>query len=220
MLTLETVLTMIKSGEGLCVEFKRHFSSYEKVAKEIIAFANTRGGFILFGVDDDKSIYGIESEKTDIELINDAALKYSEPPIKIKLSSFDINHKEILVVEVSESKIKPHRVQDYKTNIDLNTAQVYVRVNDKSILSSKELIKLMQIHTTDKSLVNYNVGKREKAVFDYLDKNETIMVKELSKLANISERRASRTLIKLVRANLLLIHQKDNGESYFTYVGN
>jgi predicted HTH transcriptional regulator len=220
MLTLEKILTMIKSGEGLCVEFKRRFSSYEKVAKEIIAFANTRGGFILFGVDDNKSIYGIESEKADIELINDAALKYSEPPIQIKLFSFDINHKEILVVEVPESKIKPHRIQDYKTNIDLNAAQVYVRVNDKSVLSSKELIKLMQTKTTDKSLVNYIVGKQEKVVFDYLDKNETIMVKELSKLANISERRASRTLIKLVRANLLLIHQKDNGESYFTYVGN
>jgi len=215
----EKVLQMIQSGEGIGVEFKRRFSSYEKVAKEIIAFANTRGGYILFGVDDDKSIYGIESEKADIELINDSALKYCEPPIQIKLFSLEIDYNEILVVEVPESKIKPHRLQDYKTNIELNTAQVYVRVNDKSILSSKELIKLMQTKTTDKSLVNYIIGNQEKAVFIFLDKNETITVRELSKLANISERRASRTLIKLVRANLLLIHQNDNGESYFTYQG-
>ena len=216
----DKVLLMIQSGEGLTVEFKRCFSSFEKVAKEILAFANTRGGYILFGVDDDKSIYGIESEKSDIELINEAALKYCEPPIQVKYSIVDIDRKEILVVEVPESKIKPHRVQDYKTNIELNTAQVYVRVNDKSILSSKEIIKLMQTKTTDKSLFNYIIGKQEKTAFDYLDKNETITVKELSRLANISERRASRTLIKLVRANLLLIHQKDNGESCFTYIGS
>jgi predicted HTH transcriptional regulator len=215
----EKVLQMIQTGEGLSVEFKRRFSSYEKVAKEIIAFANSRGGYILFGVDDDKSIYGIESEKTDLELINDAALKYCEPPIQIKLSSLDIERKEILIVEIPESKIKPHRMQDYKTNIELNTAQVYVRVNDKSILASKELIKLMQTKSTDKSLVNYIIGKQEKAAFAFLDEKEIITVKELSKLANISERRASRTLIKLVRANLLIIHQKDNGESYFTYLG-
>jgi predicted HTH transcriptional regulator len=110
-------------------------------------------------------------------------------------------------------------MQDYKTNIELNTAQVYVRVNDKSILASKELIKLMQTKSTDKSLVNYIIGKQEKAAFAFLDEKEIITVKELSKLANISERRASRTLIKLVRANLLIIHQKDNGESYFTYLG-
>lgn len=219
MKTREKVLQMIHSGEGLTVEFKRRFSTYEKVAKEILAFANTRGGYILFGVDDDKSIYGIESEKTDIELINDAALKYCEPSIQIIVSSIEIDLKEILVVEIPESKIKPHRLQDYQTNIDLNTAQVYVRVNDKSILASKEIIKLMQTRTSDKSLVNYIVGKQEKAAFAFLDKNEKITVKELSKLANISERRASRTLIKLVRANLLLIHQKDNGESFFTYIG-
>jgi predicted HTH transcriptional regulator len=219
MMTREKALLMIKSGEGLRIEFKRRFSSYEKVAKELIAFANTRGGHLFFGIDDDKSIYGIESEKENFELINETALKYCEPPIQILLFSLDIDHKEILVVEVPESKTKPHRMQDYNTIMELNTAQVYVRVNDKSILSSKELIKLMQSKTTDMSLVNYNIGKQEKAVFDYLDKNEIITVKELSKFANISERRASRTLIKLVRADLLLIHQKESGESYFSYIG-
>jgi predicted transcriptional regulator len=81
------------------------------------------------------------------------------------------------------------------------------------------MIKLMQTQSSGISLKKYEVGKSEKFVFDYLDKHETITVKELSKLANISERRASRTLIKLVRANLLFIHVKDNGESYFTYSG-
>ena len=64
--------------------------------------------------------------------------------------------------------------------------------------------------------MKYTIGKNEKSVFDYLEENETISVKELSDLINISERRASRTLVKLVRANLLMIHTKDNGEEFFT----
>lgn len=213
------VLEMIEAGEGLHVEFKQRFSTYEKIAKSIIAFANTDGGSILIGIDDDKSIYGIESEKSDTELIIQTATQYCEPEVKLNIHSYELENKEILVVEIPESVTKPHRIQDYKASLDLNTAQVYVRVNDKSILASKEMIKLMQTRQTGKSLVNYSLGKEEKIVFDYLNKNESISVKELSKAANISDRRASRTLIKLVRANLLFIHAKDNGESFFTAAG-
>ncbi len=217
MVNRRRVLELIAQGEGLNVEYKQRFSSHEKIAKEMIAFANTRGGFILFGVDDDKSIYGIESEKSDYNLVTETAEKYCEPKIDVKVDTLEIEKKDLLIVEVLESKFKPHRIQDYKKNFSLNTAQVYVRVNDKSILASKEMIKLLQSQSTGKSLEKYVVGNQERIVFNLLDKNETVTVKELSKHANISERRASRTLIKLVRANLLLIHQKDNGESYFTY---
>ncbi len=219
MLSPKRIAEMIENGEGLTVEFKQRFSSFEKIAKEMIAFANTRGGCILIGVDDDKLIYGIASEKSDIELVRESAEKYCAPPIDYKIETLEIERKDILIVEVAESKTKPHRIQDYKNKLELNNAQVYVRIKDKSVLAGKEMIKILQTQSTGSSLKNYFVGNQEKIVFEYLDKNENINVKELSKLANISERRASRTLIKLVRANLLLIHLKDNGESYFTYAG-
>ena len=219
MLSRKKVLELIEFGESLNIEFKQRFSSYEKVAKEMIAFANTRGGYIFLGVDDDKSLYGLESEKTDTELIKETAEKYCEPKVEYQIEWFEIKGKDILAVHIFESKTKPHRIQDYKTKLDLNSAQVYVRVNDKSVLASKEMIKILQSQANEKPLSHYEVGNQEKMVFNYLDKNETITVKELSKAANLSERRASRTLIKLVRANLLLIHHKDNGESFFTYAG-
>jgi len=219
MLSRKKIAEMIKNGEGLTVEFKQRFSSFEKTAKEMIAFANTRGGYILIGVDDDKSIYGIASEKSDIELVKESAEKYCAPPIDYKIETVEIDCKDLLIIEVAESKTKPHRIQDYKNSLELNNAQVYVRINDKSVLASKEMIKILQTQSSGTSLKNYVVGNQEKIVFEYLDKHERITVKELSKQANISERRASRTLIKLVRANLLLIHIKDNGESFFTYSG-
>ncbi len=213
------ILQLIEQGEGLRIEFKQRFSTFEKFAKEMIAFANTSGGFIFLGVDDDKSIYGIASEKSDLDLIKETAEKYCEPKVDYRIEPAEIKKKDILIIEIMESKIKPHRIQDYKNELDLNTALVYVRINDKSVLASKEMIKLMQTQTSGKSLNKYEVGPKEKFVFEFLDKYEKITVKELSKSANISERRASRTLIKLVRANLLLIHTKDNGENFFTYAG-
>ena len=219
MLSRKRIEDMIENGESLTVEFKQRFSSFEKIAKEMIAFANTRGGYILIGVDDDKSIYGIASEKSDVELVKESAEKYCVPPINYKIETIEIDRKDLLIIEVAESGTKPHRLQDYKNNLELNNAQVYIRINDKSVMAGKEMIKILQTQSSGVPLKNYIVGNQEKIVFEYLDKHERITVKELSKQANISERRSSRTLIKLVRANLLFIHIKDNGESYFTYAG-
>ena len=218
-MTRKRLLELIEKGEGLKVEFKQRFSTHEKIAKEMIAFANTRGGVILFGIDDDGSIYGVESEKGESELISESAKKYCEPPVEYEIFYHEIEHKEIVAVSIGESDTKPHRIQDYFTHLDLNNAQVYVRVNDKSVLAGKEMTKLLQIRFEGKALYKYEIGKNEKIVFDFLAKHEKITAKELEKTANISNRRASRTLIKLVRANMLVIHTNDKGENYFTSAG-
>jgi predicted HTH transcriptional regulator len=210
------LIELIEGGENIHCEFKRKFSTTEKISREMIAFANTKGGFILFGIDDNKEIVGVESEKSESELIKDAALNYCEPPLEFNLEYVDMNGKEIVVVEIPESGKKPHRFQDFSSKFDNNEAVVTIRVNDKSIQASKEMVRILRAQTNDLQLKKYSIGPVERTVFDYLTKNETISVKILSHIGNISERRASRTLVKLVRAKLLMIHIKDNGEEYFT----
>ena len=107
-------------------------------------------------------------------------------------------------------------MQDYLNDLDINKAVITIRVNDKSIQASKEMIRIMRAQADNLQLKKYSIGLDEKRVFEYLSQNESITVKDLSKLVNISERRASRTLVKLVRADLLMIHVKDNGDEYFT----
>lgn len=210
------LIELIEEGENIQCEFKRKFSSAEKIAREMIAFANTKGGFVLFGVDDDKKIIGVESEKETSELVKDAALNYCEPSLEIFIEYKELDGKEIVIVEVPESSSKPHRLQDYKSELDITTAEVTIRVNDKSVLASKEMVRILRAQANQQALKKYVLGPNEKAVFEYLVKTERISVKELSNLVNISERRASRTLVKMVRANLLMIHTKDNGEEFFT----
>jgi predicted HTH transcriptional regulator len=212
------VLELIEGGENLRCEFKRKFSSSEKIAREMIAFANTIGGVILFGVDDNKEIVGVDSEKSEAELTKDAGLNYCEPPLDFNIEYFDLNGKEVVVVEIPESNKKPHRIQDYSNEFDINKAKVCIRVNDKSLMASKEMVRILRAQTNNLNLKKYAIGPLEKFVFNYLTEHERISVKELSTHVNVSVRRASRTLVKLVRANLLFIHTKDNGEEYFTSV--
>ena len=210
------LLELIEEGENIQCEFKRHFTTPEKIAREMIAFANTKGGYIIFGVDDDREVVGVDSEKSESEMIKDAAENYCEPPLKYSIDFIELYGKEVVVVTIPESDNKPHRIQDYQNELDINKSVVLVRVNDKSMQASKEMVRILRANSADLALKKYRIGQVEKMVFEYLAKYERISVKELSNLVNISERRASRTLVKMVRANLLLIHTKDNGEEFFT----
>ena len=53
-MTIDDIRKIIAQGEGTSVEFKK---AKEKVPKSlyetVVSFANTRGGYILLGVDDD-----------------------------------------------------------------------------------------------------------------------------------------------------------------------
>lgn len=213
------LLSLIENGEGLRVEFKQRFSTHEKMAKEMIAFANTKGGTLIIGVDDDGSIHGVFSEKGEVELVKETSSQFCQPPVIFNVDYIELFGKELVVINIPESSSKPHRIQDYNDKMDLNTARVFIRVIDKSVPASKEMIKILQARSNNTPLKNYIIGKAEENVFNYLERNEFITVKHLSENANISNRRASRTLIKLVRANLLNIHTKDNGENYFTNSG-
>src|SRR5205814_8742882 len=85
------VSLLIEQGEGFSIEFKRRISSPAKIARTIISFANTKGGTILFGVDDDGSIVGVESEKSEVELVGIAGSEFCDPPIQpaIDIVPFD-----------------------------------------------------------------------------------------------------------------------------------
>ncbi len=202
---------LIEGGESSSVEFKRKFSSPLKIAKEMVAFANSKGGYILFGVDDDRKIIGVESEKGELELINTAAKFYCEPEIEYTTEIVCIKNVDVVVVSIKESNKKPHRIVSDENS---NEKKVYVRYNDKSILASKETVNILKNSNNSKPL-KITLGKIEKTLFEFLEENDRITVKGFKKLANISERRASRTLVNLVRAEVIRHHYYDDIE-FFT----
>lgn len=200
---------LIEDGESFYVEFKRKFSSPEKIAKEMIAFANSKGGKIIFGVGDDRKIIGIDSEKGEIELVSSAAKFYCEPEVEFTTEIVPIKNSDLLVVDIPESKRKPHRL----INDGSDNNKVYVRLNDKSVIASRETIHILKSMNSQNPL-KITFGAIEKNLMNYLNQHERITVKEFKRLANISERRASRILVNLVRAGVLLHHRIDNYEFF------
>ena len=201
---------MIDAGEGLTVEFKRRVSSPEKIAREIIAFANTRGGTLFFGVDDDKSIVGVESEKAELEEIHFAADRLCEPSIRHDVQIFHVHSVDVICITVPESDRKPHFLVG-----DDGEKHSFVRVGESSVQASREMIRIMRHSGPDASPVRLVYGEAEKRLFQWFESHERITVREYSKLINVSERRASRLLVRLVRTGAIIIHTHEKTD-FFT----
>lgn len=208
---------LIEEGEGFEIEFKRKVSTPEKIARAMIAFANTRGGHILFGVDDDGSIVGVESEKSEVDLIQEAGSLYCLPEINPRIDIVPFDGKDVIVAYVEESKDKPHYFtgnSNGQTETEDET-KVFIRVNDKTMMASKEVVRVLRDQRPDAPPMQIEIGENEKRLFTYLDEHERITAKEFSNLVNISEQRASRILVSLVRAGVVRIHTLEKRD-YFT----
>ncbi|MBX2840465.1 MAG: putative DNA binding domain-containing protein [Flammeovirgaceae bacterium] len=201
------LIKIIAKGESQTLDFKRTISHKNKIAKTLVAFANTRGGKLLVGVTDDKHILGVDPEEEKFSL-DEAASFLCKPPIQLEY--FEIENREkkvILIVKVSSSDEKPHSALD--TNGNWN---VYVRANDKSILAGKQTIKNMD--GVDSDIIPLHLTPNEKKLYSYLKDKERITVKQFSKLVNISERRAKRNLVELATKGFLFLHDFQKEDFY------
>jgi predicted HTH transcriptional regulator len=202
------VRDLIDAGEGFEIEFKRRVSAPGKIARTLIAFANTRGGQMLFGVDDDGSIVGVESEKSESDLILEAGSAYCEPEITPEIDIVAFSGKDVIVASIPESDRKPHAFLGNGDDQDGSNGglRVYIRVNDKTVLASKEVVRILQSERPETPPMRIAIGENERRLFRYLEENERITVRQFADLVNISDRRATRTLVALVRAGVLRIH--------------
>ena len=93
---------LIKEGEGLTVEYKEKYTP--RIDRDIVAFANSKGGLLLLGVDDAGRVVGEKlTNKMKAEI--NAIARNCDPSIHLK----NIRQAEkIVVVEVAEGDEKPY----------------------------------------------------------------------------------------------------------------
>jgi len=194
-------------GEDDTLDYKQEISSANKIAKTMVSFANHKGGVLLVGVRDNRSIAGIrtEDERYMLEL---AAGFYCKPEIYLEIKSHDIGGKVILECIVPEGDKRP-----YSAKGDDGKWWVYVRNKDNSLLASKVVVDVLRRQASGQpTLIKY--GKNEEALLKYLEANERITLMEFKKKVNISKWRASKILVNLISAGVIRNHTHEKTEFY------
>ena len=203
------VKNLAQTGEGTYLEFKRTIPSAYKIAREIAAFANTKGGTVLIGVDDDKSLVGVIGYQEEEYLLAKAAQELCVPVVDISIEIVHFGDRDLLVIKVPESTEKPVYVkaEDEKT--------VFMREKDQNKVASKELIEIIKKRNSDEG-VTFEYGPNEQKLFRYLNEYGEITVEKFATLVDVPRSTASATLVNLVSADILNLFRKDNVD-YFTY---
>lgn len=214
-MTLQELNQLVALGEGSHLEFKRKVPKAERIAKEVIAFANTNGGRLLLGVDDDGTVVGVRDAEEEEFVLHHALSAHCDPPVAYNAERVQVtNRREVIIVYVPASKDKPHFLVNGATENGAPGRTAYVRVDDKSVEASRESVRLMRADPSAEK-VTFEFGEKELMLMRYLEKYGRITVRQFASLANIPRRSASQTLVLLTRASILRLHT-DAKHDYFT----
>jgi len=198
---------LLRQKESENLEFKSRISSPFKAAKELAAMANTLGGRLIVGVEDDGSIKGVDNPDEEKAVLLDAALNYCDPPLTTDMQTAFIEGQVLIVVFIPRSSAK-HMICDPRGN-----RLFYVRVRDKNLQASQKTARKLK-DGPDKAFPAGQLSRQEKILVDYLKKHEKITLQEFARCANISRRRASRIIVKFERASLIRRHDLEKRAFY------
>ena len=198
------------SGESINIEYKVEMpKKSEKYMKTVVAFANGRGGRIVFGIDDKTlNIVGMNPDTIfqTMDSITNAISDSCEPKIYPDVTLQSIDDKTIIVVEIHPGPMRPYYIKN-KGLVD----GTYVRVAGTSRHADgymlKELILEGQNRYFDNEPCEY-LEINEDDIKDLCDKMKKIAIENTW---NDEEKAAIRDVTK----NILItwgILKEDNGK--------
>ena len=129
------LLRLVRGGEDTFLELKVKLSNSERIAQEIVALANTAGGIMIFGVNDQMRVEGVDDPEGVQEQLVRICREEIQPPLIpfIDRIAFD-NGRRVVALEI-EGKRRPYRTRD---------GRYYIRLGaDKREASREELSALL-----------------------------------------------------------------------------
>jgi predicted HTH transcriptional regulator len=197
------IQNLILQGEHLQQDFKFQVNDARKIARSLVAFANTKGGKLLIGVKDNGIIAGIRTEE-EFHMIESAAGLYCKPEIDFAFRAWNIDGKKILEVDVSKANARPY----YALTED-DRWMAYVRVKDQNILAAPIQLKYWKrLQAPFGTLIKYS--KNEEIILKFLNDNPTITINKFCEIALIPKYFAENIIVNLMIAGLIEMMQDEH----------
>ncbi|GBC97000.1 hypothetical protein HRbin16_02816 [bacterium HR16] len=107
----ESLRQRVESGEDIHTEFKAAPVHPDDIAAELVAFANTDGGELIFGVDDERHIVGVSEADSLMRQVDNVAYQNCEPPITVVQETVSTPEGLVVVVHVAKGEMRPYRTR-------------------------------------------------------------------------------------------------------------
>ncbi len=206
---IQALKKLVNSGEGYHLEFKRKAAHPDKIAKELIAFANSDGGTMLIGVDDDKSIPGLKYPEEESHAIRNILEKHCRPKLVFTERVIRLSEKHfVLHLDIPKSTRSPHYFV-----VSQDRKDAFIRFEDKCMRASREMREIIR-RSRSKNGVKFTYGDKEDQLIKYLHQTSSISLDEFKKMATLNRSTASKKLVLLVLGHVLKITPTEKGDLY------
>lgn len=133
-------MTMMRypESESALLEFKREIPKNDQIIKTIIGFCNQKGGKLILGVNNDRTIIGLPEDEINqlLESLDHSIFVACHPPIIPLISTQLFGDKTVLIISVSQGMHKP-----YFRKSEGRNKGTYVRVGRSTVQATPEMIE-------------------------------------------------------------------------------
>ncbi|MEI7724415.1 MAG: ATP-binding protein [Bacteroidota bacterium] len=200
---LHHITKLIAEGEHQQLDFKFEIADAHKIARTLVAFANTDGGRLLIGVKDNGALAGVRSEE-EYYMVEAAAKMYCKPAIDFSVKEWNLNKKTILEIIILKSANRPHFAQQKEGNW-----LAYHRVKDQNFVVNRILMRVWKLETMPAG-VYLKFTDPEKFLLEFLETNPSITLSKFIRLAGISRKKAENILIRFLMLKMLRMNFTEN----------
>lgn len=99
---------LLKSPEGKTLEFKRDTSALKQIMRTIIAFANSAGGTLVIGREDNGDLTGVDDPLLMEEQLANSISDSIAPRLVPNIEIITVEEKTLLIVNGYPSSLRPH----------------------------------------------------------------------------------------------------------------
>lgn len=204
---IHPVKKLISQGEHQQLDFKYEISDAARIARTLVAFANTDGGKLLIGVKDNGVIRGIRSDE-EIYMLENAAQNYCRPEVKFKTHEWELEDKVVLEVDIPHNKKNIHRAPDND-----GIYKAYVRVDDQNLLANGVLLKVWEKRIKRRK-IRFIYSKPVQEVLFYLREHAFIRLDQAMEISGLSKHQAEHLLSDLIILEVIKLSLSENSEIY------
>jgi len=198
---------LIAEGEHQKLDFKFEVSDTKKIARSLVAFANTEGGRLLLGVKDNGVIVGVRSDE-EFYMIETAAHLYCKPEVQFTTQTWKVEGKNVVEVIVELSNERPHYAPDKDGDW-----KAYIRVNDENQLANQVMVKVWERQTQPKGIY-LKYTDAEKELLSYVELHGEVTFSKACRIARVSHNKTENMLANFIALGILEPVFKDHKVSY------
>ena len=198
----------ISKGEGSQLDFKFRIDDQQKIARTLVAFANSYGGSLLIGVKDNGKIAGVDPEE-EFHMIQGASDMFTKPVVQFESKTWQEGHHFVLEIVVEKSELK-HKALD-----DDGKLKSYIRVDDNTLLGNKILEKIWRLE-------KFGVNRPESfdedtlGLIQLIRELQPVTISKIYRSISLSKNKVDGIVSVLVFWNVISMKMNETGTFYCT----